>query len=208
MTAGPKGVRRLPPPSSRRRPRRSPPLAGLCRPPLLLTMLLGGLWHGASWNFVLWGGLHGTYLTIERILRGEGKVAPASLDQAARLAQGYLDLRVGERDLGLLPIAVARGHPHGLAEAAAPRQRRTRVVVCPRGASGARDGPGGIRRPAVGMAVPHRGDVEPAAPGRLGTRGLPRVLLRRPGQLALHLLPVLKRGETRTRRIPPRARSS
>ena len=53
MTAGPKGVRRLPPPFSRRRPRRSPPLAGLCRPPLLLTMLLGGLWPGASWNFVL-----------------------------------------------------------------------------------------------------------------------------------------------------------
>ena len=45
---------------------------------LLLTMFLGGLWHGASWNFVLWGGLHGTYLTIERIFRGEGKVAPAS----------------------------------------------------------------------------------------------------------------------------------
>src|SRR5215831_15177203 len=64
-------------PSSRRRPRRSPPLTGLCRPPLLLTMLLGGLWHGASWNFVLWGGLHGSYLTIERILRGEGKAAPA-----------------------------------------------------------------------------------------------------------------------------------
>ena len=31
---------------------------------LFLTMLLGGLWHGASWNFVLWGGLHGTYLII------------------------------------------------------------------------------------------------------------------------------------------------
>jgi D-alanyl-lipoteichoic acid acyltransferase DltB (MBOAT superfamily) len=30
---------------------------------LMLTMLLGGLWHGASWNFVIWGGLHGTYLT-------------------------------------------------------------------------------------------------------------------------------------------------
>jgi alginate O-acetyltransferase complex protein AlgI len=29
---------------------------------LMLTMLLGGLWHGASWNFVMWGGLHGTYL--------------------------------------------------------------------------------------------------------------------------------------------------
>jgi D-alanyl-lipoteichoic acid acyltransferase DltB (MBOAT superfamily) len=29
---------------------------------LMLTMLLGGLWHGASWNFVIWGGLHGAYL--------------------------------------------------------------------------------------------------------------------------------------------------
>src|SRR5215467_2377980 len=52
------------------------------------------------------------------------------LDHGARLAQGYVDLRVGERDLGLLPIAVARGHPHGLAETPVPRQRRTRVVVC------------------------------------------------------------------------------
>ncbi len=34
---------------------------------LFLTMLLGGLWHGASWNFVLWGALHGSYLVLERI---------------------------------------------------------------------------------------------------------------------------------------------
>lgn len=31
---------------------------------LLITMLLGGLWHGANWTFVLWGGLHGVYLMI------------------------------------------------------------------------------------------------------------------------------------------------
>lgn len=31
---------------------------------LMTTMLLGGLWHGAGWNFVLWGGLHGVYLVI------------------------------------------------------------------------------------------------------------------------------------------------
>jgi alginate O-acetyltransferase complex protein AlgI len=37
---------------------------------LLATMLLGGLWHGASWTFVAWGGLHGAYLSAERILRG------------------------------------------------------------------------------------------------------------------------------------------
>jgi alginate O-acetyltransferase complex protein AlgI len=33
---------------------------------LALTMLLGGLWHGASWNFVLWGGLHGLALALQR----------------------------------------------------------------------------------------------------------------------------------------------
>lgn len=33
---------------------------------LLLTMLIGGLWHGASWRMVIWGGIHGTALAIER----------------------------------------------------------------------------------------------------------------------------------------------
>ena len=36
---------------------------------LMATMLLGGLWHGASWTFVMWGGLHGSYLAMERLLR-------------------------------------------------------------------------------------------------------------------------------------------
>jgi alginate O-acetyltransferase complex protein AlgI len=35
---------------------------------LMLTMLLGGLWHGASWSFVVWGGLHGSFLAVERWL--------------------------------------------------------------------------------------------------------------------------------------------
>jgi len=34
---------------------------------LMLTMLLGGLWHGASWNFVIWGGYHGALLSLERV---------------------------------------------------------------------------------------------------------------------------------------------
>lgn len=33
---------------------------------LMLTMVLGGLWHGASWNFVIWGTLHGLALMVER----------------------------------------------------------------------------------------------------------------------------------------------
>jgi len=35
---------------------------------LALTMLLGGLWHGASWNFAIWGGYHGAVLAVERAL--------------------------------------------------------------------------------------------------------------------------------------------
>ncbi|MEZ6014653.1 MAG: MBOAT family O-acyltransferase [Planctomycetota bacterium] len=37
---------------------------------LMLTMLLGGLWHGAAWTFVAWGALHGLGLWVERWLRG------------------------------------------------------------------------------------------------------------------------------------------
>ena len=35
---------------------------------LMLTMLLGGLWHGSRWTFVAWGGLHGFYLILQRML--------------------------------------------------------------------------------------------------------------------------------------------
>ena len=35
---------------------------------LLITMLLGGFWHGASWNFIIWGAIHGSFLSIERVL--------------------------------------------------------------------------------------------------------------------------------------------
>jgi alginate O-acetyltransferase complex protein AlgI len=36
---------------------------------LMVTMLLGGLWHGAGWNFLVWGGLHGLYLSINHLWR-------------------------------------------------------------------------------------------------------------------------------------------
>lgn len=40
---------------------------------LALVMLIGGLWHGAAWNFVLWGGFHGLLLILERV-RGKASV--------------------------------------------------------------------------------------------------------------------------------------
>ncbi len=44
---------------------------------LMITMLLGGLWHGAAWNFILWGAYHGSILCIHRALRprSEGTTA-------------------------------------------------------------------------------------------------------------------------------------
>lgn len=48
---------------------------------LMLTMILGGLWHGAAWSFVIWGGLHGLYLVGHRLWAGkqrpdEGRAGP------------------------------------------------------------------------------------------------------------------------------------
>ena len=39
---------------------------------LMLTMVLGGLWHGAAWGFILWGFIHGSALVIENVFRDRG----------------------------------------------------------------------------------------------------------------------------------------
>jgi alginate O-acetyltransferase complex protein AlgI len=50
---------------------------------LMITMLLGGLWHGAAWTFVAWGALHGGYLCINHVWKHYG---PAVAPRFARLA--------------------------------------------------------------------------------------------------------------------------
>lgn len=40
---------------------------------LFITFFISGLWHGASWNFAIWGALHGGYLIMERLIRIESK---------------------------------------------------------------------------------------------------------------------------------------
>ncbi|MEW6322266.1 MAG: MBOAT family protein [Acidobacteriota bacterium] len=55
---------------------------------LIIVMVLGGLWHGASWNFLVWGALHGTVLAAERAM---GKTAPyAALPPALRVAATFV----------------------------------------------------------------------------------------------------------------------
>ncbi|MDH3577541.1 MAG: MBOAT family protein [Gammaproteobacteria bacterium] len=57
---------------------------------LFLTMLLGGLWHGASWLFVLWGAAHGTLLILERVAKRLFRSHRALLDKTP--VQGVLGL--------------------------------------------------------------------------------------------------------------------
>jgi D-alanyl-lipoteichoic acid acyltransferase DltB (MBOAT superfamily) len=48
---------------------------------IMITMLIGGLWHGANWTFVAWGGLHGVYLWVEKAIRdSRSKVSNAPTD--------------------------------------------------------------------------------------------------------------------------------
>ena len=60
---------------------------------LMIVMLLGGLWHGAAWNFIVWGGFHGALLAFER-LRGT-RTAYAWLPAPARIACTFTIVLVG-----------------------------------------------------------------------------------------------------------------
>jgi alginate O-acetyltransferase complex protein AlgI len=52
---------------------------------LMLTMLLGGLWHGANWTFVIWGGIHGFWLSLERLFRHKDSESFSWLSRAVTL---------------------------------------------------------------------------------------------------------------------------
>jgi alginate O-acetyltransferase complex protein AlgI len=53
---------------------------------LMITMLLGGLWHGAAWTFVMWGALHGLYLCVNHAWSNYGPSAPPRLAPLAKFA--------------------------------------------------------------------------------------------------------------------------
>jgi D-alanyl-lipoteichoic acid acyltransferase DltB (MBOAT superfamily) len=63
---------------------------------LMITMLLGGLWHGAQWTFVAWGGFHGAMLCFERLLGiGREKTPRRGIALAARVAATFLVVTLG-----------------------------------------------------------------------------------------------------------------
>ena len=61
---------------------------------LMITMLLGGVWHGAAWTFVVWGAIHGTALAVERALREWRDEAVAHGAGRLSLVRGTLQVLV------------------------------------------------------------------------------------------------------------------
>jgi alginate O-acetyltransferase complex protein AlgI len=76
------------------------PLGGNRRGPvqtyrnLIITMLLGGLWHGANWKFVIWGALHGLYLVLQRVFGGPWEWLRRTLRVPMRVNNAFLMLLV------------------------------------------------------------------------------------------------------------------
>ena len=68
---------------------------------LMITMLLGGLWHGAAWTFVIWGGLHGVYLVINHAWHGLRRRLGHDLSRSTWLG------RVAARSITFLAVVVA-----------------------------------------------------------------------------------------------------
>ncbi|MEO8130230.1 MAG: MBOAT family O-acyltransferase [Bryobacteraceae bacterium] len=60
---------------------------------LVITMLLGGLWHGASWNFAVWGLLHGVALALQRALQAFRHNAKPSANPMARLLRIFVTIQ-------------------------------------------------------------------------------------------------------------------
>ncbi|EFL87991.1 MBOAT family protein [Ahrensia sp. R2A130] len=95
---------------------------------LLTTMVLGGLWHGAAWNFLIWGAIHGAWLATERALgwrggTGAGRMLgwlvtfhlvcaawiffrAADLDVALTMFAGLADFTVGTGELAWFTLVV------------------------------------------------------------------------------------------------------
>ena len=94
---------------------------------LVVTFLLGGLWHGAGWTFVFWGLLHGTGLAVERarmdVRHSRGLPEPGR-DRRAPDAAATLGVRVRQRGVGVLPRRI---HGQRVRRALAA-DRRARLV--------------------------------------------------------------------------------
>ncbi|KQC39742.1 MULTISPECIES: MBOAT family protein [unclassified Frankia] len=123
---------------------------------LMITMTLGGLWHGASWTFVLWGALHGAALVTERRLR----IWRTRRAAAAGLVRIPLPRAAAPAPLGE-PLTAQRAATDAGAGAVspAPTPQPVGVVVTPLPADAARSAAGSATGSAAGSAARVGGPV-------------------------------------------------
>ncbi len=118
---------------------------------IMITMLLGGLWHGAAWTFVAWGALHGTGLIVER-LRGERRVATEDGGKGPAVVALSAGVAGGAPTSGQVPVA---GSPPPLSPAPATEESPGQRVL-------------GARRDEVlvthRVGIPNGKDSEPPPP--------------------------------------------
>ena len=161
---------------------------------LLLTMLLGGLWHGAAWTFVVWGGIHGARprRSSARPAGGRRRAAAQWFGRIAHVPRRLLRV-------DLLPRRLVRA-AHGEVIDAAVHARgaepsplvTTSVVlaILVGHRSGSTCGPGAVGAALRGfqrLPVPRAGD------GASPSRSIVDQHTRPGGRRALHLLPLLMR---------------
>ena len=158
---------------------------------LMMVMLLGGLWHGASWNFVIWGAIHGGMLAVER---AQGKDSPyRRLPRPVRVAITFLVVCLSGCSSG--PRRWARRWSYfrslfGVSEPGYRGQRRGghAVHALPRRHAGA-GGRAGVRD--AQHLEPHRADQPAPGGGGRGAAGAVDPPDVDPDHQPLPLLPVL-----------------
>ena len=166
---------------------------------LMVTMLLGGLWHGAAWGFVLWGAIHGIALVVEHQFRGKVHLPRwlAWLLVFHIVALAWIPFRAPDLSLAGACLAPgALGHADPLDCARHLRRRaRDRPAAAARQADGRR--PRALRGPASRRAGRQHGRRH---------RARHRHHLK-PRRATVHLLPVLS-TESDTRPCPRRTSTS
>jgi hypothetical protein len=65
---------------------------------LIITMLLGGLWHGANWNFVIWGALHGFALAAHKFLKFKLHINKNSKPQNDSIEQPEIQINIDKKE--------------------------------------------------------------------------------------------------------------
>ena len=98
--------------------------AALCQS--VITMLLGGLWHGAAWTFVVWGALHGALSLHQSRLEQVRAQGAAALRAAGRYRRIHADISGRRRRLGVLPRRQPAGRAHRAVEDGRSLQYRLR----------------------------------------------------------------------------------